>query len=125
MTSTVTDWLNSSLQQQVSIWCEDPEMNTEKIARGVLEKTYLTYRILYKQIGRDLIAVRHRYSEFETMRVELRDRYHPMGILVPSLPPKKTLSIESKFSDNFVKERTLGLTLFCEVLLLNDCKFHF
>lgn len=123
MAATAQEWLNSNLQQQVSIWCEDPEMNTEKKIGGVLEKTYLTYRILYKQIGRDLIAVRHRYSEFESMRLELRDRYHPMGILVPSLPPKKTLSIESKFSDNFVKERTLGLTLFCEVIFHLSFKF--
>lgn len=114
MSTTPQDWLENSLKQQVSIWCEDPELNTEKIARGIVEKTYLTYRILYKQIGRDLIAVRHRYSEFENLRLELRDRYHPLGILVPSLPPKNTLSIQSKFSDGFVKERTLGLTLFCE-----------
>ncbi len=119
--SSVNDWLESQIHQQVAIWCEDPETNVEKIAGGVLEKSYLTYRILYKQIGRDLIAVRHRYSEFEGLRVDLRDRYHPLGILVPSLPPKNSVAalnakLSSKVDDSpFVKERTLGLTLFCEV----------
>lgn len=120
--NSVNDWLESQIHQQVAIWCEDPEVNVEKIAGGVLEKTYLTYRILYKQIGRDLIAVRHRYSEFESLRTDLRDRYHPLGILVPSLPPKNSFaSLNSMANKNpdetlFVKERTLGLSLFCEVL---------
>jgi hypothetical protein len=116
--NTINDWLESQIHQQVAIWCEDPESNIEKYAGGFVEKQYLTYRILYKQIGRDLIAVRHRYSEFESLRTDLRDRYHPMGILVPSLPPKNTvlnMKSSTQIDQAFVKERTLGLTLFCEV----------
>lgn len=113
--TTSQEWIENSLKQQVSIWCEDPELSVEKIASGMLEKTYLTYRILYKQIGRDLIAVRHRYSEFENIRGVLAFRYHPLGILVPSMPPKHILPMKAKTDENFVKERTFGLTLFCEV----------
>jgi hypothetical protein len=116
--NSINDWLESQIHQQVAIWCEDPETNIEKYAGGFVEKSYLTYRILYKQIGRDLIAVRHRYSEFESLRTDLRDRYHPMGILVPSLPPKGNLmnvKSSTQIDQSFVKERTLGLTLFCEV----------
>jgi hypothetical protein len=120
--NAVNDWLESQIHQQVAIWCEDPEANVEKTMGGVLEKIYLTYRILYKQMGRDLIAVRHRYSEFEGLRTDLRDRYHPLGILVPSLPPKNSvasmtvLTAKNPDESSFVKERTLGLTLFCEVI---------
>ncbi len=89
----------------------------EKFA-GVSSKTYLTYRILLKQIGRDVVGVRHRYSEFEALRNQLKDRYAPMGINVVALPPKNSIKfmMGSKSSDDtIVKERTAGLTMFCEV----------
>lgn len=33
-----------------------------------------------KQVGRDIIGVRHRYSEFETLRNSLKDQYSAIGI---------------------------------------------
>lgn len=116
------DWLDACAGQSIQIWCGDPIVNTEKFAGGVLGgRTYFTYCIYYKQYGRDMTLVRHRYSEFETIRSEIRDRYHTYGLLVPSLPPKQALlsvavsNLLSNDDDTFVKERTLGLTLFCEV----------
>lgn len=120
--ASIQEWLDTVQSSNVAIWCDDPETHKEKIAGGLGGKTYLSYRILYKQAGRDVVGVRHRYSEFEAMRMELRDRYHPLGILVPALPPKHlitsmttTMISNNKLDQPFVKERTLGLTLFCEV----------
>ncbi|KAJ1434685.1 hypothetical protein B484DRAFT_417365 [Ochromonadaceae sp. CCMP2298] len=115
----IQEWLD---QQPIAIWCEDPETNHDKLGTGVLAqigKSYLTYRILMKQVGRDVVGVRHRYSEFEALRKSLRDRYGPLGILVPSLPPKDSLSsvIGTNQKQTFIKERTLGLTLFCELVI--------
>jgi hypothetical protein len=89
-------------------------------------QTFLSYRLSCKQGGRDVVSVRHRYSEFEAMRTELKDRYHPFGILVAALPPKNQISSMTNtiISGNkmidlpFVKERTFGLTMFCEVCLI-------
>jgi hypothetical protein len=119
MEGEIHDWLVQFSEQPIKIWCEDPETNQEKIGNGVLAigKTFLTYRILMKQVGRDLVGVRHRYSEFQALRKSLRDRYGPLGIIVPSLPPKDSMSsmIGVNQKQTFIKERTLGLTLFCEV----------
>jgi len=112
----ISEWIESFSQQQMQIWCEDPETNMEKIGMG-MGKTYVTYRILMKQVGRDIIGVRHRYSEFETLRNSLRDRYGALGIAVPALPPKNSVSniLSSNLQQTFIKERILGLTIFCEV----------
>lgn len=119
----IQEWLEASANSPVTIWCDDPETHKEKIAGGLGGKTYLSYRILYKQSGRDVVGVRHRYSEFEQMRNELKDRYHSLGVLVPALPPKHQMqNVTTAFVQGskmidlpFVKERTFGLTLFCEV----------
>lgn len=60
-------------------------------------------------------------SEFESLRNQLYERYAPLGILVPSLPPKKAISslAASDTSNPFVKERTCGLSLFCESVIEN------
>lgn len=121
--AVIQEWIETSANSPVTIWCDDPETHKEKIAGGLGGKTYLSYRIMYKQSGRDVVGVRHRYSEFEQMRSELKERYHPLGVLVPALPPKhqmqnltNTFVQGSKMIDlPFVKERTFGLTLFCEV----------
>lgn len=114
----INEWIDSVSQQQMQIWCEDPETNTEKIGMG-MGKTYVTYRILMKQVGRDIVGVRHRYSEFETLRNSLRDRYGPLGIAVPTLPPKNSVStiMSSNLQQTFIKERILGLTIFCELIV--------
>ena len=116
MSEQVQDWLERFSPQNIQIWCEDPETTS---SGGMMGKTYLTYRILMKQIGRDIIGTRHRYSDFETLRDGLKDKFAPLGILIPSLPPKTSITamIGVKPGDKniFIKERTLGLTMFCEV----------
>jgi hypothetical protein len=115
----IDEWLDGFSQQQMQIWCEDPETIVEKIGAGGfgIGKSYVTYRILMKQVGRDIVGVRHRYSEFETLRNSLRDRYGPLGIAVPALPPKNSMSnlISSNTKQTFIKERVMGLSLFCDV----------
>ncbi len=116
-------WVENAVNQAVAIWCADPENHSEKSKMGLGQKQYTSYRIVYKQPGRDLVSMRHRYSEFETVRKDMRDRYHPLGILVPALPPKSSMTMVavnatlsgSKADQFFIKERTFGLTLFCEV----------
>lgn len=105
----VQEWLDSFHNSEARVWVEDPESNTEKVAGGFISKQFFTFRILLKCLGRDVLGVRHRFSEFETMRNELKNRYSPYGILVPSMPPKRLL-----VDDSFIIERTHGLTLFCQ-----------
>eukprot|EP01033_Poteriospumella_lacustris_P014196 gene14196-10143_t len=109
----IQQWLEGPGSQSVSIWCADPETSTEKSSLGIGQKSFQTYRVLYKQPGRDIVSVRHRYSEFEGVRKNLRDRYLPLGILVPSLPPKNsltamainaTMSASNKLDTFFIKE---------------------
>lgn len=125
MSEQVQDWLERFSPQNVQIWCEDPETTS---SGGLMAKSYLTYRILMKQIGRDIVGTRHRYSDFETLRDGLRDKFAPLGILIPSLPPKTSITamIGVKPGDKniFIKERTLGLTMFCEVFCLVYCDVH-
>lgn len=121
----VQEWLDQCMNQALSIWCEDPEIqegSSKGVFSSVMKKSYVTYRIKYKQPGRDVVAVRHRYSEFESMRKDLCDRYHAAGLLVPALPPKHSMNsaamtqlLGTDLQETFVKERILGLTIFCEV----------
>ena len=75
----VTEWLEHFQASEAKIWAEDPESNTEKVA--FMSKVYLTYRVLLKCLGRDLVGVRHRFSEFEAMRNELKNRYTQYGLV--------------------------------------------
>jgi len=120
----VQEWLDQCMSQVVTIWCEEPEVQEapKGMLSSVMKKSFVTYRLKYKQPGRDIITVRHRYSEFESVRKDMCDRYHPLGILVPALPPKHSMNsaamtqlLGTDLQETFVKERILGLTLFCEV----------
>lgn len=110
----VREWIAGEARLPSEVHVEDPET----VKGGLMSKSYLTYRILSRQVGRDLVGVRHRYSEFEAVRKLLKDRYSLVGILVPQLPPKKMMGSSSQESA-FVKERTQGLTLFCEGIASN------
>mmetsp|Transcript_24535 Transcript_24535/g.40906 ORF Transcript_24535/g.40906 Transcript_24535/m.40906 type:complete len:746 (+) Transcript_24535:103-2340(+) len=119
--NNINDWLASQSQSPVQIWCEDPETSHEKIGNAVVSigKSYLTYRILCKQVGRDIVGVRHRYSEFEALRKDLYQRYGPLGVAIPCLPPKNVVAsiVAPHMKTALIKERTLGLTLFCELIV--------
>ena len=94
-------WFASCEETSVKIWVENPEILVEK-KFGLKQKNYTTFRVLMKSSSGDLVGVRHRYSEFETLRENLRDRYLPLGIFVPSLPAKKILN---NTDSEFIKER--------------------
>lgn len=59
--------------------------------------------------------------EFETLRSTLYDRYYVFGVVVPNLPPKKSMSslLVTDVSIPLIKERTYGLSLFCESIMKN------
>ena len=116
----MSSFVSSNATIKLKVWCEDPETNKE--TKTFVTKTYLTYRVLLKQDGRDLVGVRHRYSEFETLRSSISSKFVPLGISIPMLPPKKPMT--SAISGNntekiFIKERTRGLSLFVESLCEN------
>ncbi len=119
------DWLEGRSQEDLQIFCEDPE---EIKSTSVFSKSYLTYRIIMRsragagaERAGPMVQVRHRYSEFEALRSEMVNRYATCGILIPLLPPKKPVSslIQGKQDSLFVKERTIGLSLFCEAIVQN------
>ena len=59
--------------------------------------------------------MRHRFSEFEAMRNDLKATYATYGITVPTMPPKKII-VQADDTD-FIKERTHGLTIFCQAII--------
>jgi hypothetical protein len=83
---------------------------------GMFDKAYLSYRIIYKEGDKELADIRRRYSEFYSLREEMVEKYFPYGLLIPPLPPKATIN---NFDEEFVRERNLGLNLFCEVTIFS------
>ena len=113
-------WYKSNEETTIKIWVENPEILVEK-KFGVQKKSYATFRVLMKSSSGELVCVRHRFSEFETLRENLRDRYLPLGIFVPQLPAKKLIN---NTDSEFIKERMQGLTLFCEGIVMNPFLRH-
>ena len=85
-TEQLESFLSNFSNQTISVWVSDPK--TEKEAGMLGAKYFLTYNVGMKQQGRDSVTVRHRFSDFEALRKTLYERYPPVGIFVPSLPPK-------------------------------------
>jgi hypothetical protein len=110
---SIEEWLTQVTVSDYKIWVENPEIMKES---GFMGKSYTTFRVLLKSSDTELIAVRHRFSEFCLLRDILKDRYAPYGILVPSLPQKKVIGAKEK---EFITERMQGLTLFCDALVAN------
>lgn len=76
MPTSVKEWLDQFIAQNsppvpkpptnlsvspTSIWVEDPETYQEQAILGG-QKGYVSYRIMFKQVGRDQITVRHRHE---------------------------------------------------------------
>lgn len=97
-------WYTTCEQTSVKIWVENPEVLVEKTFLGAAKKSYTTFRVLMKSSSGEVVGVRHRYSEFETLRENLRDRYLPLGIFVPNLPHKKIIG---NTESDFIKERMM------------------
>jgi hypothetical protein len=120
MATDLETWYAKCEETAVKIWVENPEI-LQEIKFGLQKKSYTTFRVLMKSSSGDLVGVRHRYSEFETLRENLRDRYLPLGIFVPMLPAKKLMN---NTDSEFIKERMQGLTLFCEGIVENPFLRH-
>ena len=99
--SDLDNWYRTNEETIVRVWIENPEILTEKKFMGV-EKSFTTFRVLLKSSSGELVGVRHRFSEFETLRDNLAGRYSPIGIFVPPLPTKKVIG---NTGAEFIKER--------------------
>lgn len=108
----VRHWLQSVMSTSAKCWVENPE--TVKESGFMKSKSFITYRVLLKASDGELIACRHRFSDFETLRDNLRVKYFSFGLLVPSLPPKRITNTQDK---EFLTERMQGLTLLCEEII--------
>lgn len=69
MSESVEEWLSHITVSDFKVWVENPETMKES---GFMGKTYTTFRVLLKSSDTELIAVRHRFSEFVTLRDILR-----------------------------------------------------
>lgn len=67
--TTINNWLAKVSSTDVRIWVENPE--TIKVS-GLMGKSYTTFRVLLKASDGELVGIRHRYSEFETLRNTLK-----------------------------------------------------
>lgn len=105
----VTHWLQTVTSTTATCWVENPE--TVKESGFMTSTTFTTYRVLLKASDGELTACRHRFSDFEALRDNLRAKYFSYGLIVPSLPPKKLTGTQDK---DFLTERMQGLTLLCE-----------
>jgi hypothetical protein len=102
----VAEYANSG---NVDIWVDEPTTQLEKGFLGG-KKEYTTYRLVYKTSdSNEATTTRYRYSEFESMRLALKERYSHLGIFVPKLPGKKVIGSNES---GFVKERMRGISFF-------------
>lgn len=99
---------------ETKVVVEDPETEFEKSFMG--KKEFTTYCLVTKKLGKDPNFIRHRFSEFEGFRTNMKERYCSLGLIVPPVPPKRVIG---KGEWNFVVERMYGLTLFCEAFTEN------
>lgn len=105
------DYFHSS---QIKVVVEDPETEYEKGFMG--KKEFTTYCLVTKKMGKDPNFIRHRFSEFEGFQTNMKSRYSKLGLMVPSVPPKRVIG---KGEWNFVVERMYGLSLFVESFVEN------
>lgn len=69
MNETIEEWLSLVTSSDYKVWVENPETIKES---GFMGKSYTTFRILLKSSESELIAIRHRFSEFVLLRDILR-----------------------------------------------------
>ena len=65
MSDTIEDWLTSVSHSESKVWVENPETIKES---GFMGKTYTTFRVLLKSSDNELLTIRHRFSEFVSLR---------------------------------------------------------
>lgn len=82
MSESIEEWLTHVTSSDFKVWVENPETMKES---GFMGKTYTTFRVLLKSSDTELIAVRHRFSEFVTLREILRVSFlsYALNLLLP------------------------------------------
>lgn len=70
--SEINDWLVRESLTEVKVWVENPETVKDS---GFMAKPYTTFRVLMKVNEGELVAVRHRYSEFDSLQSALKVYY--------------------------------------------------
>lgn len=69
MNESIEEWLTKVTCSDSKVWVENPETIKES---GFMGKSYTTFRVLLKSSESELIAIRHRFSEFVLLRDILR-----------------------------------------------------
>ena len=67
--SIVEEWITKVSTCDIKVWVENPETVKDS---GFMAKTYTTFRVLLKADGSELVGVRHRFSEFCSLRDVLK-----------------------------------------------------
>lgn len=113
----INDWIAEQMVAVPSIVCCEPEFHKG----GMLSKSYIDFCVKITHSSGEISSIRHRFSEFETLRKSLSAKYLKYGIVIPPLPPKTTFSTNSStnIESPFLKERIQGLTLFCKYIVAN------
>lgn len=85
---------------------------------GELDKagSYVMWLVTIEAEEGAVIQARKRYSEFVTLREQLRSTFPNFTAALPELPPK---SVVSKFRPSFLEKRRKGLEYFLSCVLLN------
>jgi hypothetical protein len=71
MNESIEEWLAQVTTADYKVWVENPETQKES---GFMGKSFITFRVLLKSSDTELIAIRHRFSEFCQLRDILRVR---------------------------------------------------
>jgi hypothetical protein len=62
---SIEEWLTCVSSADYKVWVENPETIKES---GFMGKTYTTFRVVLKSPNTHLMTIRHRFSEFCTLR---------------------------------------------------------
>lgn len=65
----IQDWIEREASTEIKVWVENPETVKDS---GFMAKTYTTFRVLLKVGNNELVGVRHRFSEFDSLRDTLK-----------------------------------------------------
>ena len=107
-------WLNAQANKKMTAYCSDAEFHKG----GMMTKSYVDFKLTCEVEG-ETLSVRHRFSEFETLRKTLALNYGKYGLIIPPLPPKNQIIGSTDLESSFIKERCTCLTHFCNNIMKN------
>jgi hypothetical protein len=67
--NAIEQWIEREAATEIKVWVENPETVKDS---GFMAKTYTTFRVLLKVGNNELVGVRHRFSEFDSLRDALK-----------------------------------------------------